>query len=327
MARIHHGDSILREVFLTFIDNLMLHVTPDLKNALARIASDYLRRSITSGQARAAFMSLAGCTEPIDRLCAIVEISDNPIPVYDDEEEATGSSMSRRKMKMWSTYEDNRLMAGIYRFGINNWAPISRFVGNGRTRAQCAQRWARGLNPRICKDVWAPEEDMRLVQLVQRFGDKAWTKISGSMGNRSDVQCRYHYHQLTKDMAQLVQMGVGDQGNGFPSFIQENGAIAPVIPGRPLFPARARFSMPQITCVVPEAGVTGRNDGEGILDPQRLELKSAAQPGTRRSSHFIIPPVMEGLGGAQAAGRAEQEARPLVPDVASIVHLLNRYRE
>jgi len=28
---------------------------------------------------------------------------------------------------------------------------VASFVGNGRTRAQCAQRWSRGLNPKICK--------------------------------------------------------------------------------------------------------------------------------------------------------------------------------
>lgn len=107
-------------------------------------------------------------------------------------------------MRTWSSYEDVRLLAGIYRYGIDNWAPISKFVGNGRTRAQCAQRWARGLNPRICKDTWDPSEDMRLMQLVQQYGDKSWTRIAASLGNRSDVQCRYHYHQITKDMGQIV---------------------------------------------------------------------------------------------------------------------------
>jgi hypothetical protein len=27
---------------------------------------------------------------------------------------------------------------------------------------------------------------------------KAWTKVAGEMGNRSDVQCRYHYNQMTR---------------------------------------------------------------------------------------------------------------------------------
>ena len=105
-------------------------------------------------------------------------------------------------MQKWSTYEDNRLLAAIYRYGIDNWALISKFVGNGRTRAQCAQRWTRCLNPRICKETWEPREDALLIQLVQNFGDHSWTKVAEYMGNRSDVQCRYRYSQITKESSQ-----------------------------------------------------------------------------------------------------------------------------
>ena len=47
-------------------------------------------------------------------------------------------------------------------------------------------------------------EDVKLIQLVRQYGDKSWTKISNAMGNRSDVQCRYHYIQLTKDMPHFL---------------------------------------------------------------------------------------------------------------------------
>ena len=119
-------------------------------------------------------------------------------------------------MQKWSVYEDNRLLAAIYRYGIDNWALISKFVGNNRTRAQCAQRWTRCLNPRICKDTWDQREDALLFQLVGRYGDHSWTKVAEMMGNRSDVQCRYRYSQISKDI-----LGVNDQQQhrvAFPTF-------------------------------------------------------------------------------------------------------------
>jgi hypothetical protein len=323
---------------MAFIDGQLPHIPMDLRTALGRIASSYLRQSVTGADARAAFQSLAGCTDPIDRLCTIVEIGDEPICPGGEEVDQQGGAVNRRKMKMWSAYEDNRLMGGIYRFGLNNWAPISRFVGNGRTRAQCAQRWARGLNPRISKDVWTPSEDMRLIHLVQSYGDKAWTKISGSMGNRSDVQCRYHYHQLTKDMAQLVQMGVAP-ANGFPSIGHDGGAT--VIPIRPMFSGRARFSMPQISCHARHGLVHLCESSEvdramDVLPPPALKVTKPLTTSFRRGSHILIPPVVnvlqaslmsgEGVRDSGAAGDG-MDVRPIVPDFGSIVHLLNRERE
>ncbi|OHT13030.1 Myb-like DNA-binding domain containing protein [Tritrichomonas foetus] len=219
VARGHLGDGAIIEIGISSIEQQILNVSPEIRSSLIRIMSDYLKQVITYNQAHAAFVSFSGTGEPIDRLREIIEVSDEPIPFTEDEDDSTNPS--RRKMRTWSTYEDVRLLAGIYRYGIDNWAPISKFVGNGRTRAQCAQRWARGLNPRICKDTWDPAEDMRLMQLVQQYGDKSWTKIASSLGNRSDVQCRYHYHQLTKDMNQMIQIQRQQPVTAFPTAMQQ----------------------------------------------------------------------------------------------------------
>jgi len=251
---------------------------------------------------------VGGVTDAIDRLGEILEISDDPLPRADDEDDS--GSPSRRRMKMWSTYEDNRLLAGIYRYGINNWAPISRFVGNSRTRAQCAQRWARGLNPRICKSSWAAAEDVRLVQLVRTYGDKAWTKVSSSMGNRSDVQCRYHYYQLAKDMPQLVQMGESQ----FPGFGVERAPmpVRPVFHGMPM----PRFSLQSQTPRLP-------------LPQQAAAERPAAR---RRGSGLLAKPVFDaaaprdGQAAAAAAPTPGQEKpfrRVSLPSILTITGLLN----
>jgi hypothetical protein len=247
-----------------------------------------------------AFVELVGTSDQITRIRDILGVGDDPIAGSDEED--GDNLMQRKKMKMWSSYEDARLLSGIYRYGVNNWAPISRFVGNSRTRAQCAQRWARGLNPRICKETWDPVEDMRLLQLVQVFGDKSWAKISGSMGNRSDVQCRYHYHQLAKDMSQFLRPF------SFPTF---DGTGEPTIqkPVRPFFGVRmtARSSMPEI-----------------IVDERQSATSKA-----RRSSQFVIQlaPV-DPLSDLQKMPYSQETSiDDGVPDDVSITHLLNRTRD
>jgi hypothetical protein len=81
---------------------------------------------------------------------------------------------------------------------MRSWPVIAGFVGNNRTRSQCAQRWRRSLDPRLSKNEWTATEDAQLVGLVRRFGGEGWNFISRKIGNRSDVQCRYRYMQLMR---------------------------------------------------------------------------------------------------------------------------------
>ena len=96
----------------------------------------------------------------------------------------------------WSPFEDIRLLAAIMHNGTVNWNAISQFVGNNRSRTQCYQRWHRGLNSQVPKERWTDEDDNHLQSLMEKFGDKQWSKVAQAMGDRSDVQCRYRFHQL-----------------------------------------------------------------------------------------------------------------------------------
>lgn len=103
-----------------------------------------------------------------------------------------------KKTHAWTANEDQRLCDAVREFGTDNWTLIAQFVGNGRTRAQCSQRWLRGLNPSISKTLWSEEEDNLLIDTVKRLGSKSWGKIAAVLGNRCDVQCRYRYNILVR---------------------------------------------------------------------------------------------------------------------------------
>jgi hypothetical protein len=103
----------------------------------------------------------------------------------------------RKRPAHWLPDEDERLNNAVKVHGTENWAAVARAVAT-RTRAQCAQRWHRGLNPTIDKSTWSFEEEQRLIDAVLTYGTKAWTRVAAALGNRSDVQCRWRYRFLVK---------------------------------------------------------------------------------------------------------------------------------
>jgi hypothetical protein len=156
----------------------------------------YIVGTITVDQALMTFQESFGGTDPVQRIKEILETPDEPLP----SSPAAFAVRDDRKKHPWSQLEDQRLIAGIHRFGVHNWGQIASFVGNNRTRAQTSQRWQRGLDPRICRDPWTKELDEKLVNLVDEYGVKSWIKVAKALGNRSDVQCRYRYKQVKAEM-------------------------------------------------------------------------------------------------------------------------------
>lgn len=168
-----------------------------LADQMTEAFTAYLSGTLDQRSLSELLISTIGSTAPLEKINAILRVPDTPLMPQPVQRENANSL--RKKSRPWTPIEDNRLLAGMHRFGMDNWAAISTFVGNGRTRAQCAQRWFRGLDPRICKDQWTPEEEARLLALLRSGKNRGWTAIAMEMGNRSDVQCRYHFLQMQRD--------------------------------------------------------------------------------------------------------------------------------
>ena len=197
-------------------------IHPDIDDQTTQVLKDslqkFIHRMISYDDCSQTFLSCIGSSNPVDTLRDILEYDiDQRDPVqssssdshdgrnsqyqvndYDDSDGQSSSHSGRKRARPWNQQEDIRLLAGILHHGTDNWSLVSEIVGDTRTRAQCSQRWFRGLDPRISKKRWNPEEDKKLLEFVEEYGETAWAKIASSMGNRSDVQCRYHYQQLKK---------------------------------------------------------------------------------------------------------------------------------
>jgi hypothetical protein len=181
---------------MSFAEALCPDISPEDYEQVHHALTAFVQDSLSYDCCRQVLLSTIQHDNPLVSLKEILALPEEPLPLQANLATLEDASTSlRRKTHPWTGTEDQRLLGGIVRFGLDNWQAVAAFVGNGRNRAQCSQRWSRGLNPRISKKGWTPAEDQQLHELVRQYGEKSWAKIAAILGNRSDVQCRYHYRQ------------------------------------------------------------------------------------------------------------------------------------
>lgn len=176
-----------------FVTHGAPEIDPEKAHTVAVILADVARQNLSRTDASAQLFGVIGSDEILNKFTGMTRsmISQRATPVV------PGGGY-RRQANRWTKEEDQRLLAAVQAHGADNWPLVAGCVGGGRTRSQCSQRWNRGLNPKIDKGNWSREEEQKLLDAVQTYGNKAWTRIASEMGNRSDVQCRFRYKFLQK---------------------------------------------------------------------------------------------------------------------------------
>ena len=189
--------SILLEIGIKYILEEFPDIHLDILNSAKKIIKDFLENKKNFHESRTLIQNLVGNFNSIDKLNYIQSLTINSFipPINSFYLQNNDKLKYRNKSKAWTTEEDSRLIAGILKFGIGSWKEISSFIGNDRTKSQCSQRWNRGIDPKISKCKWTNEEELKLFELVQKYGSNSWAKISKELGTRCDVQCRYHFSQ------------------------------------------------------------------------------------------------------------------------------------
>lgn len=95
---------------------------------------------------------------------------------------------SRRK---FTPEEDDQIRKAVALFGNSSWVTIAKHV-QGRTSRQCRERWVNYLDPEVNKVSWTIEEDMKLQNLVEQYGQK-WSRMVGHFDGRTDVMIKNRY--------------------------------------------------------------------------------------------------------------------------------------
>jgi hypothetical protein len=96
-----------------------------------------------------------------------------------------------RRPRLWTKDEDEMLRLAVERHGARNWKRIADDVPS-RDSVQCLQHWKHVLAPDVGKGAWTPEEDAKLVQLVEIYGTR-WSEIAKHLPRRIGKRCRERF--------------------------------------------------------------------------------------------------------------------------------------
>lgn len=99
----------------------------------------------------------------------------------------------------WTRAEDELLTLVVEASGIKNWTKIAGHL-NGRTGKQCRERWLNYLDPSIKREVWTQEEDIELIELHRKYGNK-WAQFAKVLVGRTDNAIKNRWNSTLKRIA------------------------------------------------------------------------------------------------------------------------------
>jgi hypothetical protein len=107
------------------------------------------------------------------------------------------ASIKQREIKAtFSSEEDNKIRKFVQVNGYERIAELARQLPN-RTAKQIRERYRLYLNPNVNHGKFSIEENSKLIQYVHKYGKK-WSEIAKMMPERTDVQLKYKYRQLSQ---------------------------------------------------------------------------------------------------------------------------------
>ena len=187
----------LASVAINLLENEAINCSKEQIKICEKALCDQINRTISYEESSEILIKNIHTDLPSNFIYKVLDAYDN----HKIEKKITQTQlMGNKKCRMWNRSEDILLLAAIHKYGLGDWKSISIFVGGGRSRSQCSQRWGRALDPRITKVAWDSAEEQRLCEIVSEVGEHSWANVAKRLGTRSDVQCRYRYYQILLQM-------------------------------------------------------------------------------------------------------------------------------
>ena len=139
------------------------------------------------------FLGLSPATKKISKVFHIIREPKRDIDQKDHS--AQKYHNKRTKQVRWSSTEDNQIRELIAQYG-ERWTLLSKIVGT-RTGKQIRDRYNNYLRSDITNAKFTQEEDSKLLELFEEFGNK-WTQIAEYMPGRTEGQVKNRYHSYLK---------------------------------------------------------------------------------------------------------------------------------
>uniref|UniRef100_A0A1A8S5Z6 Myeloblastosis oncogene-like 2 n=1 Tax=Nothobranchius rachovii TaxID=451742 RepID=A0A1A8S5Z6_9TELE len=93
----------------------------------------------------------------------------------------------------WTQEEDEKLKVLVLKLGQNDWKRVASCIPT-HTEHQCQHRWLKVLDPELVKGPWTKEEDEKVIELVNLYGNKQWAMVAKHLKGRLGKQCRERWH-------------------------------------------------------------------------------------------------------------------------------------
>jgi hypothetical protein len=106
------------------------------------------------------------------------------------------------KKGAWSTADDTQLLLGYSKYG-RKWNLIANFLQN-RSSKQIRDRYTNYLDPCLKKCPFSLEEDLKLLQLHRKYGNK-WAEIKKAFIDRSFDQLKNRFNSAIKKNVLLYE--------------------------------------------------------------------------------------------------------------------------
>ncbi|XP_040926853.1 v-myb avian myeloblastosis viral oncogene homolog-like 2b isoform X2 [Betta splendens] len=114
--------------------------------------------------------------------------------MHHDTDSDVGEHRDGGKVKVkWTQDEDDKLKGLVQKLGPNDWKYIASFI-QSHTEHQCQHRWFKVLDPELVKGPWTKEEDEKVIELVNLYGNKQWAMVAKHLKGRLGKQCRERWH-------------------------------------------------------------------------------------------------------------------------------------
>jgi hypothetical protein len=84
----------------------------------------------------------------------------------------------------WTGAEDETILTHVMTHGAKDWVALAELLP-GRIGKQCRERWINHLSPLVTRAAWSAEEDEKLIELHERFGNQ-WTVVASFFTGRTD---------------------------------------------------------------------------------------------------------------------------------------------
>ncbi|KAK8953158.1 Transcription factor GAMYB [Platanthera guangdongensis] len=179
----------------------------------------------------------------------------------------------------WTASEDAILLEYVRKHGEGNWNAVQKNSSLQRCGKSCRLRWANHLRPNLKKGSFSPEEEIRILQLHAKLGNK-WARMAAQLPGRTDNEIKNYWNTRIK-RRQRAGLPL------YPPEIQRRVAFMNQRPGSLMLLENQNHQNNFLTSVSPPASTLFSNDGGGDYLHGNFEL-SVPPPPQLQSSLFSM---------------------------------------